>query len=79
MEKRGKFVSVWDGGYEIACECVVEDGNVVKLGEYIAGHPDDDVDALDEEYVEIDGKRHTAAPHGDDGAEDEYGNGIIWY
>lgn len=76
------FVSVWDGGDEVACECVVDldEMCVVSLGRYLCGSPDDDVDVLDEQYVVLcDGTRYTAASADDTDAYDEYGNGIVRY
>ena len=76
------FVSVWDGGDEVSCECVVDldEMRVVSLGRYLCGSPDADVDVLDEQYVVLaDGTRYTAASTGDTDTYDEYGNGIMRY
>lgn len=74
--------SVWDGNYAITCECIVDMDSIVVLsfGEYICGSPDDDVDTLEEEYVELEnGVRYTAANTYDWSVTDRYGNGIVRY
>lgn len=76
------FVSVWDGGDEISCDCLVDldEMRVVSLGKYLCGSPDADVETLDEQYVVLNtGQRFTAASIDEYDAYDRYGNGIVTY
>jgi len=71
------FVSVWDGGFEIATSCKVNmtTGHVfdIEVSEEING---DNVDVLDDEFIRLpDGtEHHVCDPYKEDGGFFWYGN-----
>ena len=75
------LISVWDGGDEIGCKCLVDTDRmeVVSIGRYLYGDPDSvGMKELDEQFVVMgDGRRFTVANQGD--IIDKYGNGVVTF
>lgn len=55
MIKNAKFVSVWDGGYEITTKCKV-DMETREVFDIEMREVDESLEHLDNEYITIDGE-----------------------
>ena len=56
MIKNAKFVSVWDGGYEITTNCKV-DMETREIFDIEMVEVDESLEHLDNEYIIIDGEK----------------------
>lgn len=80
MIKKATFVSVWDDGYEIKSNCMVNTNTnkVFDIEMVCVDEPELDLEVLDMEYIIIDGNKYDVYSRADC-VLDELSDYEYWY